>query len=576
MLAKPHLKMLANLCLFHKREDKPVWWRLFDRMEKSDSDLIDDLDCLGELIATGEIIDITKQSKGFVYSFDINQESKIKINDKGLKLKQNIDLNVSIHDIDSAEGLVTLKTTAKSLPSIVSLIPCSVINPKPISTRIEEIMNAYVIDMSLKTCVEHFLLRQRPAFKTDYGEDLSQWAPTTLESLILAIGELDHSYFCIQGPPGTGKTYSGARIINSLVEKGMKVGVASNSHKAINNMLEDIIEDMNENSIPGQVGKVHNNNDDPLYDNERIYLARTAKDMPLGGIQVIGGTAWTFSSDHFQDQLDYLFIDEAGQVSIANMIGMSASCKNLVLIGDQMQLSNPSQGLHPDNSGDSCLDYLLDQTPTISTDKGVLLPDTYRMHSSINHFISSRVYEGRVKSIESNDQRIIKLSNNKVLKKNVGIEYIPIEHTGNEQASIEEALKIKEITKILLNSQKTDRDGSDSQINKEDILIVAPYNHQVRLLSDTLGTSFNIGTVDKFQGRQAPVVIISMASSNALTSPRGLSFLFDPNRLNVAISRAQSLAILVASSELERPVAAKEKDMKLSNLYLDLIDYAQS
>ena len=150
-----------------------------------------------------------------------------------------------------------------------------------------------------------------------------------------------------------------------------------------------------------------------------------------------------------------------------------------------------------------------------------------------------------------------------------------MEHFGNEQASIEEVIKIKEITKFLLQSTKINRDGKENEITKEDILIVTPYNHQVRLLSDNLGSTFNIGTVDKFQGREAPIVIISMASSNAMSSPRGLSFLFDPNRLNVAISRAQSLAILVASTELDTPLASSKKEMKLSNLYLDLLEFSR-
>jgi len=153
---------------------------------------------------------------------------------------------------------------------------------------------------------------------------------------------------------------------------------------------------------------------------------------------------------------------------------------------------------------------------------------------------------------------------------------LPVTHSGNEQASPEEVAKIKEILKSLLGSYKIDRDGKQSSITKEDVLIVTPYNHQVRLLTDALGPSFNIGTVDKFQGREAPIVIISMASSNALASPRGLSFLFDPNRLNVAVSRAQSLAILVASSHLEEPLASNLKDMKLSNFYIDLIDYSSA
>ena len=573
---KPHLKMLSNLCLFHKREDKPVWWRLFDRIERTDADLVDDLDCLGELISTGNKVVLTARSNGFEYSFDSAQESKIKEGDSGLKAKQNTDLNISIHELDPVKGIITLKSTAKELPSLLSLIPCSVISAKPISTRLEEIMYSYLNEDALKTSVQHLLLRQRPVFLNDHENDLSKWADSTLDSLILAISELNNSYFCIQGPPGTGKTYSGARVINALVQQGKKIGVASNSHKAVNNMLEAVIEDMNARDIEGMIGKVHNKKDDLLYENARIILKKSPKDMSLNEVVVVGGTAWTFANDSFIDQLDYLFIDEAGQVSLANMIGMSASCKNIILIGDQMQLANPSQGMHPENSGDSCLDYLLKDSPTIAIDKGVLLPDTYRMHSKICDFISSRVYENRITSIESNDIRVINHNSNSKLQKSFGIEYIPVEHTGNEQASLEEALKIKEIIQSLLVSTKTNREGKASEITKEDILIVTPYNHQVRLLFDTLGSSFNIGTVDKFQGREAPIVIISMASSNALTSPRGLSFLFDPNRLNVAVSRAQSLAILVASSELEKPIATNQKDMKLSNLYLDLIDYASN
>ena len=573
--AKPHLKMLTNLCLFHKREAKPVWWRLFDRIEKTDADLVDDLDCLGELIATGNTEKIAR-STGFEYSFDAAQESKVNKGDKGLKAKQNIDLNISIHDIDPDEGLIILKSTAKELPSILSLIPCSVISPKPISLRIEEIMKAYLKDGELKTCVEHFLLRQRPSFKNEYGDDISQWKDSTLESLILAVSELNESYFCIQGPPGTGKTYSGARVINALVNQGKRIGVASNSHKAINNMLEAVIENMNEENINGLICKVHNISDDPLYDNERIILKKRPDEVPIDDVAVTGGTAWTFSNDHFKDQLDYLFIEEAGQVSLANMMGMSASCKNIVLIGDQMQLANPSQGIHPELSGDSCLEYLLQDLPTIPIDKGVLLPDSYRMHSHICNFVSSRIYENRITAIESNDKRIIKHVSNSSIKKGFGIEYVPIKHSGNEQASIEEVIKIKEITKFLLQSTKINRDGQENEVTKEDILIVTPYNHQVRLLSDNLGSTFNIGTVDKFQGREAPIVIISMASSNAMASPRGLGFLFDPNRLNVAISRAQILAIIVASPELEQPIASNVKDMKLSNLYLDLITYAST
>jgi uncharacterized protein len=275
------------------------------------------------------------------------------------------------------------------------------------------------------------------------------------------------------------------------------------------------------------------------------------------------------------DELDYLLIDEAGQVSLANMVGMSRSCKNIILMGDQMQLSQPTQGIHPEESGVSCLDYLLGEFATVPKDKGLLLPDTYRLHSDICEFISSRVYEGRLQSVDIANQRRLHL-NSSLINKSSGIFYFPIEHQGNEQSSLEEVSAIQELTNELLKGKKEDENGEIKKIQPEDMLIVSPYNHQIRLLQETLGPRYEIGTVDKFQGREAPIVIISMAASDIDSAPRGAEFLMEKNRLNVALSRAQTLAILVASSDLNKPIANSSKEMSLVNFYMDLVNFSMN
>ena len=305
-----------------------------------------------------------------------------------------------------------------------------------------------------------------------------------------------------------------------------------------------------------------------------VYYIKSKQDTKVKEQKVIAGTAWVFANELMWDELDYLFVDEAGQVSLANLVGMSRSTKNIILMGDQMQLGQPTQGVHPDGTGSSSLDYLLGELPTIPKDIGMLLPETYRLHPDICKFVSTRVYEGRLRHVSITEKRKLILGINSSITKSSGILYVPVNHFGNEQSSEEEILAIKELIKDLMQAKKTDIKGVKSPVTPQDLLIVAPYNHQVRNLQDGLGHKFNIGTVDKFQGREAPVVIISMTASDIESAPRGAEFLMEKNRLNVAISRAQSLAIVVASSSLNTPRARSVKEMSLINFYMDLIEYA--
>ena len=565
---KPHAKLLANLSLYHKRENKPEYWKMFERLGSTDEELIDDLDSLGALTFTGEVYDITTKSKGFVFSYDPNQETKLKKGDRP-KVKHIPDLSVEIYKIDGTNGYCTLKSTQAELDSFLSLVPFNIVNPKVIEDSIREIAQNYIQDGSIKPCLNDLLNKARPNLKISGKKNLALWGSSILEAALTIATNLKESYLVIQGPPGTGKTYVGSKLIAELVNLGYRVGVASNSHKAIDNLLESVIEDLDNQSISGKICRI-NTNDDPFYQNDRIHQVKSASDALFSNdYKVFGGTSWCFANTNFNNALDYLFIDEAGQVSLANMVGISASTDNIILMGDQMQLSQPTKGTHPKGAGLSALDYLLGDNPTIPEDVGLLLPQSYRLHPKICDFVSNKLYEGRISAIDTNKNRlIVPCANSKYLKAS-GIHYVELDHNGNEQASYEEAEVIKVIIKELLKSKKS---GYESEIITEnDVLVISPYNHQTRLLQDTLSDNIQIGTVDKFQGRQAPVVIISMASSDIDSSPRGAEFLFNKNRLNVAITRAKSLAIIVGSKNLISTSAPNLRTMNLTNFYIDLI-----
>jgi len=268
--------------------------------------------------------------------------------------------------------------------------------------------------------------------------------------------------------------------------------------------------------------------------------------------------------------VDTLFIDEAGQFSLANAVAVATSASNVILLGDQMQLSQPVQGTHPGRCGLSCLEHLLGENATVPPDRGGFLETTRRMHPAICGFISEAFYEGRL-------HPLVGLENQKIapgsdpcpdwLTKEAGLLFVPVSHEGNSQASDEEADLIARLAADLTRCTFTDAEGKTRAVTLEDILFVAPYNMQVRKLKDRLGVEARVGSVDRFQGQEAPVVILSMCSSSREDSPRGMEFLCDPNRLNVAISRAQALAVVVGSPDLLSGEFGSLKEMELGNLY---------
>ena len=253
---------------------------------------------------------------------------------------------------------------------------------------------------------------------------------------------------------------------------------------------------------------------------------------------------------------------------------MSRVANNLILMGDQMQLGQPIQGSHPDESGQSILEYLLEDESTISPDMGVFLPETYRMHPDICRLISENVYDSRLHSATVTNRHIVNVPR-EILPRKQGIHFVPVIHEGNTQGSEEEVVIIKDLAQKLINIPYWSeyQDGPQRLIEWSDMLFVAPYNYQVNLLKAALNSDARVGSVDKFQGQEAPIVFLSMCASDATESPRGIEFLFSKNRLNVAISRAQSLAIIVGSPTLAETSVNNLQQMELVSFFSEIVKF---
>ena len=579
---------MAWVLEFHRREAKPIFWCLFDRLGLTDTELMDELDCLA-CCQRSEREPFKAKSRSrnlsYEYRFDRNQEFKgahksfylLGVeNENGGRVKATfLD-----EESDLEQGLIVL-SAAKELPEFVTLIPDEYVNADPIPQAITEVVNDYQQGKIApdKSAILDFLMRAKPRIA---GHSCGAIAPShvpaeRLQQITQAISQLQHSYLPIQGPPGAGKSYTGKKVIAALLKRGAKIGIASNSHKAINNLLLSAARECISQGVTASFACTQDT--DPELQERGVVIAKNNQlSGLLDGAFVVGTTAWGFARDDMAGQLDYLFVDEAGQVAVANLIAMSRSADNLVLLGDQMQLGQPSRGTHPAESGLSVLDYLLHDTATIPDDMGVFLGTTYRMHSAINGLISEQIYDGKLDSHSSNDERTVAVpaGYNGPLDKEAGIVFVPVEHSGNTQAADEEVAAIKALAAELLGRSFSQGEGrQDRPIAWSDMLFVAPYNHQVSKLRTVLGKQAKVGSVDRFQGQEAPIVFLSMCASDPEESSRGIEFLFDKHRLNVAISRAQSLVVIVANPAIGNISVTKVAQLKLVNLFNAVLQYGQ-
>jgi len=568
---------LAWLLEFHRREAKPVFWKLFESLGLSHVELIDQLDCLACCERTErEPFKPTPRARNLAYEYKFDPTQEFKGARKsfyllGEETEDGKSAKVAyVEDASDLEhGLIVLQSKHEP-PCVVSLVPDEYVNPNPIPQAITEIVAAYESDDLGRCAIIEFLNRNKPVIS---GHDGGAIAPSSdpaekLQQIIMAAQRLDHSYLAIQGPPGAGKSYTGKHIIAELLKEGAKVGISSNSHKAINNLLLSTAEYCNEQGINAFFACTKET-EVALAEQGVMILKNNELANQVQAASVVGTTAWGFSRGDMAGQLDYLFVDEAGQVSVANLVAMSRSATNLILMGDQMQLGQPSQGTHPAESGLSVLDYLLHDNPTISDDTGVFLGTTYRMNSAVNEFVSEYIYEGKLGAYEGNDLRTVSVpvDYQGILNKEAGIIFVPVEHEGNTQASDEEVVTIQKLAKALIGRDFVNGSDVTRPIAWDDMLFIAPYNHQVSKLNAVLGDDAKVGSVDKFQGQEAPIIFLSMCASDANDSPRGMEFLFDRHRINVAVSRAQCLVIVVASSKLGKTNASRVEQLKLINLF---------
>lgn len=573
-------QLLFDLLDFYRREDKPGFWRMFDRQGKTVPELMDDLDCLAGLqldSATPMFKD--KKSSVITYRFS-PQEHKLAVGD-ACQDSESLQSIGTIYSLNNEAGLVQLRAGPSVLKAwgdqppagITAIAANNHINKKSLQAALLRFIDSYIAGEDKYSVLKSLLYRELPNISgVATGQPLASDKEDASERAVQVISKMQESCLFLQGPPGTGKTYTGSRAIVALLKQGKRVAVSANSHKAVINLLSATEKAANIQGFVFRGAKKGAAENDKTQ--EGMIENVDGVDVYDPAYQLVGGTAWAFAHENADSAFDYLFIDEAGQVSLANLIAMGVCAKNIVLLGDQMQLGQPLQGDHPGESGQSALDYFLGEHATIPPERGLFLGVTRRMHPDVCKFISDAVYEGRLHAAPENSNQALVLNESAHSSlKPTGISFVEIDHDECGQSSIEEANLIAKIVDNLLGQQYRDQEGTVSHFSEKNILVVAPYNAQVRTLRDRLPTGIEVGTVDRFQGLEAEVVIVSMTTSSGDYLPRNIEFLYDKNRLNVAVSRARSLAIVVANPKLLEVDCKTPEQMALVNTLCWLREY---
>jgi uncharacterized protein len=577
--------LLANLLEWHRREEKVDWWAFFDRCTRSDEELATyDDEAIGQLTWQFEV-DRPKKSVVHRYKFDPEQSYRLKEGDTPVNPATGRSAGTIVR-LDALAGSLDLSWDAKEeRPHPTSLIPQGPRNTDPQRGALEA-LGAYVADHGITgpgpwRAARDFLLGERPRAGQAIDDPVLPAARSTQEAAREVVLRLDESVLPVQGPPGSGKTYIGAEMILSLVAAGKKVGIVAFTHRALTNLLDEVLEHGARQGVHVSAIRKLESNEKP--DESWPYLAATtnpamADAIREHGMHVAAGTSWMWARDEFFGSVDTLFVDEAGQMSMANVIAVSGAARNVVLLGDPQQLSQVKKGAHPEGVDLSSLEHVLGGEPVIDSHRGIFLPQTYRLHPDVNAFTSEVFYARQLTSApEAGRQDLIapgRLSG-------TGVRWVPVVHAGNRNKSEEEADVVRSLYRKLLHGRWTDAGGRSEPMRPDDILVVAPYNAQVDLLTEKLqpladgvdGT-LRVGTVDKIQGQQAAAVIYSMATSSQDEMPRTLEFLYSLNRLNVATSRGRCLAAIVCSPDLLRVRVHTPFQMRLANALCRFVELA--
>jgi predicted RecB family nuclease len=571
--------LLANLLAYHRREEKPVWWAFFDRCENVDTLLEFDKDAIAGLQFCDDVEPV-KEQRSWLYTYTFpDQHYKLCAGDKGHD-PGTAKLAGTIFAVDDDANRLTLKSTwsVEEARKIRALIPEGPRDTDEQKSSLIRIAEAYLAGTIAPATLD-LLLARDPRCHPEVSKRNIQPDIVTPAAVTAVASALDNSYLFIQGPPGTGKTWTGSQVICDLLAAHKRVGVVSRGHKAMHHLLHKVEACALKRGLSFRGLYKYTKGTDSEYVSEltQPFITSTLKNEPFEDEEyhLAAGTSWLFSREGLTDRFDYLFVEEAGQVSLADAIAVSAAAKNVVLLGDPLQLAQVSQGTHPLHAGASVLEHLLGHAQTVPEHRGIFLNVSYRMHPDICGFISEMMYGGRLGAGDKTLRQNIQTPG----LSGVGLRYMAIAHEGNSRESIEEAQRIAAEVALLLDGTVTDEEGATRPMHPDDIIIVTPYNAQRRLITSLLreaAIDVRVGTVDKFQGQEAFVVFYSMATSSGADIPRDIRFLFDPNRFNVAVSRARAATVVTCSPRLLDAPCTSSDQMALVNLLCRYIECAGS
>ena len=569
--------LLSNLLDWHRRELKAEWWEFFRLSELPDEELLNERFGLAGLhhetrLGVQRNIPIDR------YSFE-KQETDIRAGDDLCVRGDKIGEVVAV---DVAGRIIDIKKTKKTADIHPSAVHVKDVGPST-DVQAEALfrIGTWVAENGIDApgpyrAARDLLLRQAPRL-TNAVTPAVLADETTLEAARRLALILEDTVLAIQGPPGAGKTYTGARMICELVRNGKRVGITATSHKVISNLLKEVVDAATECGLSHlhcvqKIKKEDKPENDPPHIQTTVDNDETRAAFQSGA-HVLAGTQWLWTREDYFETVDVLFVDEAGQMSLANVVAVSQAAKSLVLLGDPRQLEQPLKGSHPDGAEVSALEHLLGGHQTIPRDRGLFLEETWRLHPQICRFTSEMFYEDRLTSRAGLENQ--RIEGHPSLQGS-GLWFVPVVHEGNQNASPEEVHAIAElISEIVQPTVKwINNKGERRSLSLCDVLIVAPYNAQVADLAERIPGG-RIGTVDKFQGQQAPIVIYSLTSSSPEDAPRGMDFLYSLNRLNVATSRAQAMVIVVGSPKLLEPECKTPRQMQLANALCRYLEMAK-
>ncbi|QAV70755.1 TM0106 family RecB-like putative nuclease [Salinibacterium sp. UTAS2018] len=595
-------RMAAAAIDYHRREVKSFWWEHYDRLEQP-SELWEDTRGIFVVDSAMLTLDWHKEGRqrnerrhlylrgqwapgssaprpgGDVFLVYGNPLPYVP---PGHRTGQRLARAVRFSDpAEDADGIFVIETRPDEIPAWDEMPTHITPGPPPRADSIVAAIEAWgetVVAAAPEwpdDAMSDLLLHKAPATVSALEPMTS--ADDGVRAVIASLVSRESGYLAVQGPPGTGKTYLAAHVIHELVERHhWKVGITAQSHKVVENVLDAVVLDANLN--PELVAKAVPTGFDAGY-----YADGPFSELPYNGHAgfalehensgyVIGGTAWDLTNRKRvqADQLDLLVIDEAGQFSLANTIGVAASAKRILLLGDPQQLPQVSQGIHPAPVDGSALGHVIGELAVLPDDFGYFLEESRRMDEAVTRPVSQLSYDGLLRSHASTEGRML-------AGVAPGLHSVPTAHVDNSTFASEEADRVVELVREHLGALWTSQaDGSPKPLDEDGIIVVTPYNAQVELIRgrlDAAGYSrVVVGTVDKFQGREAVISIVSLAASSADDVPRGLDFLLSRNRLNVSISRAQWAAYLVYSPALLDSLPQTAEGVATLSRFISLVE----